>query len=155
MYGYNQLPMGSNRGELIMRPLSETATPLERVRAMLVDRGYQEAITYSFVDAALLQELDADSQPVALSNPISSEMSVMRSSLWAGLIGALQYNISRQQGHIRIFESGLKFNYQSNEIKQNNSLAGVVVGELVVGDVGDGVRRPDRRRHTPSWCRQR
>ena len=51
-------------------PLPEAATPLERVRSILVDRDYQEAITYSFVDAALLQELDADSQPVALANPV-------------------------------------------------------------------------------------
>jgi phenylalanyl-tRNA synthetase beta chain len=112
-----------------MRPLPEAATPLERVQAILVDRDYQEAITYSFVDAALLRELDADSQPVALANPLSSEMSVMRSSLWAGLVGAVQYNISRQQGRIRLFESGLKFVIQDNEIKQENELSGVVVGD--------------------------
>jgi phenylalanyl-tRNA synthetase beta chain len=129
VFGYNQLPIASNRGDLIMRPLPEAVTPLERVQAILVDRDYQEAITYSFVDAALLQELDAGSQPVALANPLSSEMSVMRSSLWAGLVGAVQYNLSRQQGRIRLFETGLKYVIQDNEIKQNNSLAGVVVGD--------------------------
>ena len=129
VFGYNQLPIASNRGDLIMRPLPEAATPLERVQAILVDRDYQEAITYSFVDAALLQELDSDSQPVALANPISSEMSVMRSSLWAGLVGAVQYNLSRQQGRIRLFETGLKFVVQDNEIKQINELSGVVVGD--------------------------
>ena len=128
VFGYNQLPIASNRGDLIMRPLPEAATSLERVQAILVDRDYQEAITYSFVDAALLQELDSGSQPVALSNPISSEMSVMRSSLWAGLVGAVQYNLSRQQGRIRLFETGLKFVSQDNEIQQTNMLSGVVVG---------------------------
>jgi phenylalanyl-tRNA synthetase beta chain len=98
------------------------------VQAILVDRDYQEAITYSFVDAALLHELDSDSQPVALANPISSEMSVMRSSLWAGLVGAVQYNLSRQQGRIRLFETGLKFVTQGSEIIQNNVLSGVIVG---------------------------
>jgi len=129
VFGYNQLPIASNRGDLIMRPLADAATPLERVQAILVDRDYQEAITYSFVDAALLQELDSDSQPIALANPISSEMSVMRSTLWAGLVGAVQYNLSRQQGRIRIFETGLKFIVQDNVIKQNNVLSGVVVGD--------------------------
>jgi len=128
VFGYNQLPTASNRGDLIMRPLPEAATPLERVQAILVDRDYQEAITYSFVDAALLHELDPDSQPVALANPISSEMSVMRSSLWAGLVGAVQYNLSRQQGRIRLFETGLKFVMQDDVIKQNNVLSGIVVG---------------------------
>jgi len=128
VFGYNRLPIASNRGDLIMRPLPEAATPLERVQAILVDRDYQEAITYSFVDAALLQELDPGSQSVSLTNPISTEMSVMRSSLWAGLVGAVQYNLSRQQGRIRLFETGLKFIIQDNEIKQNNVLSGVVVG---------------------------
>ena len=128
VFGYNQLPIASNRADLIMRPLPEAATSLERVQAILVDRDYQEAITYSFVDAALLQELDSGSRPVALSNPISSEMSVMRSSLWAGLVGAVQYNLSRQQGRIRLFETGLKFVLQDNEIQQTNMLSGVVVG---------------------------
>ncbi len=128
VFGYNQLPIASNRADLIMRPLPEAATSLERVQAILVDRDYQEAITYSFVDAALLQELDSGSRPVALSNPISSEMSVMRSSLWAGLVGAVQYNLSRQQGRIRIFETGLKFVSQDDEIQQTNMLSGVVVG---------------------------
>lgn len=129
VFGYNQLPIASNRGELIMHPLPEAATSLERVQTILVDRDYQEVITYSFVDAALLQELDSDSQPIALANPISSEMSVMRSTLWAGLVGAVQYNLSRQQGRIRLFETGLKFIVQDNEIKQNNVLSGVVVGD--------------------------
>lgn len=128
VFGYNQLPIASNRADLIMRPLPEAATSLERVQAILVDRDYQEAITYSFVDAALLQELDSGSRPVALSNPISSEMSVMRSSLWAGLVGAVQYNLSRQQGRIRLFETGLKFVLQDDEIQQTNMLSGVVVG---------------------------
>ena len=128
VFGYNQLPIASNRADLIMRPLPEAATSLERVQAILVDRDYQEAITYSFVDAALLQELDSGSWPVALSNPISSEMSVMRSSLWAGLVGAVQYNLSRQQGRIRLFEIGLKFVSQGDEIQQTNMLSGVVVG---------------------------
>ena len=129
VFGYNRLPIASNRGDLIMHPLPEAATSLERVQTILVDRDYQEAITYSFVDAALLQELDSDSQPIALANPISSEMSVMRSTLWAGLVGAVQYNLSRQQGRIRLFETGLKFIVQEIEIKQNNVLSGIVVGD--------------------------
>ncbi len=129
VFGYNRLPMARNRGDLIMRSLPEASTPLERLRALLVDRDYHEAITYSFVDAGLLKELDADNQPVALTNPLSSEMSVMRSTLWAGLIGALQYNLSRQQGRIRLFESGLRFIPQDNEIQQDRSLAAIAVGD--------------------------
>ncbi len=130
VYGYNNLPTANNHGDLIVRPVPEAATPLERLQALLVDRGYQEAITYSFVDAAILEDLEPDRCPVPLANPISSEMSVMRTSLWAGLLGAVQYNLARQHSRIRFFESGLKYELQKDDIKQVNVLSGVVVGDL-------------------------
>ena len=130
VYGYNKLPTANNRGDLIVRPVPEAATPLERLQTLLVDRGYQEAITYSFVDADILQDLEPDSRPVPLTNPISSEMSMMRTSLWAGLLGAVQHNLARQHSRIRLFESGLKYILQDNDIKQIKVLSGVVVGDL-------------------------
>ena len=76
---------------------------------MLVDRGYQEAVTYSFVDPALQSLLDPDVPPIRLSNPISSELSVMRTHLWMGLAGALVRNVNRQERRVRLFETGLRF----------------------------------------------
>lgn len=129
VYGYNNLPVSRSYGELTMRPEPEGAIPLERIQSLLVDRDYQEVITYSFVDAGLLQALDPQAQTVALANPISSEMSVMRTSLWPGLVGALRYNLARQQGRVRLFESGLKFIVQDNELKQIRMIAGAVIGD--------------------------
>jgi len=143
VFGYDNLPTANNRGDLRLRPLPETVTPLERVQALLVDRDYQEAVSYSFVDAGLLQSLEPDVTPVALQNPISSELSVMRTSLWAGLIGALKYNLARQQGRVRLFESGLKFIPQGNELKQINYLSGVVTGELLPAQWGADKRSAD------------
>ena len=129
VYGYNNLPSANNHGDLTMRPLPEAEIPLARLQALLVDRGYQEAITYSFVDAELLKDLEPDCRPVPLANPISSEMSMMRTSLWAGLLGAVRHNLARQHSRIRLFESGLKYIQQDNEIKQINVLSGAVVGD--------------------------
>jgi phenylalanyl-tRNA synthetase beta chain len=143
VFGYDNLPTANNRGDLTMRPLPETATPLTRVRSLLVDRGYQEAITYSFVDAGTLQAIEPTVTPVALQNPISSDLSVMRTSLWAGLIGALKHNLARQQGRVRIFESGLKFIQQDNELKQNNYISAVLVGELFPEQWGVGKQAVD------------
>jgi phenylalanyl-tRNA synthetase beta chain len=98
------------------------------VRALLVDRGYQEAITYSFVDAGSLALIEPAAQPIALQNPISSELSVMRTSLWAGLIGAVRHNVARQQSRIRFFESGLKYSIQVNEIKEEKYISGIALG---------------------------
>ncbi|HHJ18048.1 MAG TPA: phenylalanine--tRNA ligase subunit beta [Gammaproteobacteria bacterium] len=138
VFGYNKLPTANNHGDLTMRPVPEAATPLGRLQTLLVGRGYQEAITYSFVDAGLLQDIEPDSTPVPLTNPISSEMSMMRTTLWAGLLGAVKHNQARQQGRIRLFESGLKFVSQDNEIKQINVISGVVTGELYPEQWGIG-----------------
>ena len=108
IFGYDNLPSANNQGDLVMRSVSETVTPLSRMRSLLVDRGYQEAITYSFVDAEQLQMFEPSLSAIELTNPISSEMSVMRTSLWGGLVSALQYNVARQQSRIQLFETGLK-----------------------------------------------
>ncbi len=129
IFGYDNLPSANNQGSLVMRSVPETITPLSRIRSLLIDRGYQEAITYSFVDANQLQMFEPSLSAVELANPISSEMSVMRTSLWAGLVGALQYNIARQQSRVLLFESGLKYVLQDKDIKQKNYISGLVCGE--------------------------
>ncbi len=129
VFGYNNLPTANNRGDLKLRPVPETVTPLERVKAMLVDRDYHEVISYSFVDADTQSVLAPGIEAVALANPISSEMSVMRTSLWPGLASVVKFNIARQQSRIRIFESGLKFIQQDNELKQERVLSGAVAGD--------------------------
>ncbi len=129
VFGYNRLPTANNTGRLSMRPVPETGTPLERVKAMLVDRDYHEVISYSFVDADSQALMAPGVGAVALANPISSEMSVMRTSLWPGLAGVVRFNLARQQSRIRIFESGLRFIQQDTELKQERVIAGAVVGD--------------------------
>jgi len=136
VFGYNQLPTANNRGDLTLRPAPETVTPLERVKAMLVDRDYCEVISYSFVDEDTQAIMAPGVAAVALANPISSEMSVMRTSLWPGLAGVVKFNIARQQSRIRIFESGLKFIQQDDELKQERVISGAVVGDRLAEQWG-------------------
>ncbi|MGR6036366.1 MAG: phenylalanine--tRNA ligase subunit beta [Candidatus Nitrosoglobus sp.] len=128
LYGYDCLPSTRPVGEL--RPLlkTEAGISIDRIRQVLVSRGYQEAITYSFVDPQLQQLLDPRRASVILANPISADMAVMRTTLWPGLIQALQYNLYRQQERIRLFEYGLTFNGQLPDIQQEMIIAGVVSG---------------------------
>ncbi len=84
-------------------------------------------ITYSFVAADLQQRLTGEAG-IPLDNPITSDMTHMRRSLWPGLLKVLAYNLNRQQSRVRIFETGLKFVSQANEIKQENVIAGLVSG---------------------------
>ncbi|MCA1805532.1 MAG: phenylalanine--tRNA ligase subunit beta [Xanthomonadaceae bacterium] len=108
VYGYNRLPSSAFQAALVMRPAPEDRVPLRRLRDLLVNRGYQEAVTYSFVDPEIQGLVTPDLVPVPLANPISSELSVMRTSLWQGLLRTLQHNLNRQQRRVRIFEHGLK-----------------------------------------------
>jgi len=102
--------------------------PATTVARALIDRGYQEVVTYSFVDDRLQAPLFPGVESIRLNNPISSEMSHMRVSLWPGVLSVLKQNLSRQQDRVRVFESGLRFCMDKGEIVQVGSLAGLIAG---------------------------
>ena len=107
---------------------SEYSQPVERIIHALIDCGYQETVTYSFIDPALQQLLDPDAAPLQLSNPISAEMSVMRGSLIGGLLNTLVYNINRQQKRLQIFEIGAGYRLHDGEPVEQRLLAGLRYG---------------------------
>ena len=130
IYGYNNIPQTRPASIIQMSAVKEQQVGMDRVRQTLVDRGFFEAITYSFIDPALQQMVDPQSEAIALANPISADMGVMRTNLWAGLLDSLQYNLNRQQNRLCLFECGLKFLRQDNEIKQKLVVAGVLNGNV-------------------------
>jgi phenylalanyl-tRNA synthetase beta chain len=129
VYGYNKLPVRHIRADLQMRPQPETALSIRHLRRHLGARGYREAITYSFVDPQLQQLFDPELAPVALKNPISAEMAVMRTSLLPGLVSAVLHNVNRQQSRVRLFESGLRFIPGDEALRQVPTLAMVCTGQ--------------------------
>ncbi|WPC03416.1 phenylalanine--tRNA ligase subunit beta [Pseudomonas benzenivorans] len=128
LYGYNRLPVRYPQARLAPQPKAEAAVELPALRRLLVARGYQEAITYSFIDPKLFELFSPGVEPLMLANPISADMAAMRSSLWPGLVKALEHNLNRQQSRVRLFESGLRFVGQLEGLKQEAMLAGVVAG---------------------------
>ncbi len=133
IYGYNNIPNLPPMAHLVMNEQPEADLPLKRARHLLVDRGFQEAITYSFVEPKAMSLLFPHQDPIILPFPISADMSAMRVSLWPGLINAVVYNQNRQQGRVRLFESGLRFikdEQAENGIRQEPLLAGIISGNL-------------------------
>jgi phenylalanyl-tRNA synthetase beta chain len=129
LYGYDKLPKTRPQGTVLSADISEYTLATHRLQALLVDRGYQEAITYSFVDPALQQHLAVEGeQAIALANPISADLSVMRTSLWPGLIQAMVYNLNRQHERVRLFEVGRIFTGTSDNVEQHRHIGGVVCG---------------------------
>jgi phenylalanyl-tRNA synthetase beta chain len=102
------------------------------MKKFLVGRGYSEAVTYSFISEHLQKLLDPRhaARALALVNPLSSEMAVMRTNLLAGLVGALQHNLSRKQQNISLFEIGLCFERVERSLpRQRLKVAGLLTGE--------------------------
>ncbi|MFC6301864.1 phenylalanine--tRNA ligase subunit beta [Pseudomonas sp. CCM 7893] len=128
LYGYNRLPVRYPQARLAPQPKAEARAHLPELRRLLVARGYQEAVTYSFIDPKQFELFNPGVEPLLLANPISNDMAAMRSSLWPGLVKALSHNLNRQQDRVRMFESGLRFVGQLEGLKQEPMLAGVVCG---------------------------
>jgi phenylalanyl-tRNA synthetase beta chain len=129
IYGYNRLPVTHIRADLIIPAKPETRINPRFLRRHLSARGYREAITYSFVEPGLQQIFDPELEPVALANPISADMGVMRTSLLPGLVTAVLRNTNRQQPRARMFETGLRFVPTADGLKQIPTLAMVTTGQ--------------------------
>jgi phenylalanyl-tRNA synthetase beta chain len=107
---------------------------------MLVDLDYQEVITYSFVDPAWETALDAALRPLPLANPLASQLSAMRTTLWGGLLETLRHNLNRQQARVRIFELGRVYRSQT---EQPMKLGGLAYGDALPEQWGAAARRVD------------
>lgn len=130
LYGYDKLPQTRPSGQVVTTEISESQLLTERLQQLLVDRGYHEAITYSFVDPAIQKQLLGDEpEAIALANPISADLSVMRLSLWPGLMQALTYNLNRQQERVRLFELGRVFTGSLPNVDQPLCFAGLISGQ--------------------------
>lgn len=129
--GYDAIPAQMPPLTALMSPVSDTQQDSDRLVDALVDRGYQEAITYSFVDPQLQQLFNPEqTATVELINPLSSELSQMRRSLWPGLVNALQFNLHRQQNRIKLFEIGQVFNPFDKEVLQPTVISSIITGPL-------------------------
>jgi len=109
IYGYDEIPEATAIAETPLAAVTETTVDLQIVADTLVARDYQEIITYSFVEAESDELVSGERSKLALANPISTEMSIMRSSLLGGMLAAAAANISRQQDRVRLFEIGKSF----------------------------------------------
>jgi phenylalanyl-tRNA synthetase beta chain len=143
IYGYNNLPSNRLLVRTELHKATESALELDRARDLLVDRGYQEAITFSFVDEETQQALTPGADMIVLQNPISSELSVMRGTLWCGLIKAALHNVNRQQNRVRLFETGLRFSKSEGKTLQEKTLAGVALGSALPEQWGEAQRAVD------------
>ncbi|MFI0471424.1 phenylalanine--tRNA ligase subunit beta [Halomonas sp. HMF6819] len=128
IHGYNNLPVRRPAARLALRPANEARLTQSALKNQMVARGYQEAITYSFVAPELQKTLLPEAVSPVLANPISADLSVMRASLFPGLVRALSHNLNRQQHRVRLFETGLVFQGELDSLIQTPMLGALACG---------------------------
>lgn len=148
LHGYDNIPAPAPRGPLSMLVQPEAQRPQARIRQMLVDRGYQEVINFAFVEEAWEADFSANEKLIRLANPIASQMAVMRSTLFGGLISNLQTNLKRKQGRVRLFETGRTFHRENAAVPVDGfhqpwKLAGLAYGGALPEGWGSGSRKVD------------
>jgi phenylalanyl-tRNA synthetase beta chain len=137
VYGYERVPTRAPRGELLGPVLPEARLEISRLRAQLVARDYVEAVCYAFVAGDLLAQWKLEDGAIALANPLSADLGVMRTALLPGLVNALAANRRRQQPRVRLFEVGNVFHAGTDEVLR---IAGVACGSAAAEQWGE-VRR--------------
>ncbi|MBO9663675.1 phenylalanine--tRNA ligase subunit beta [Dokdonella sp.] len=143
IHGYERIPDRAPSGELVGPALREDRVGLAALREQLAARGYLEAITYAFVAREQLETWTLADGAIALANPLSAELSVMRTSLLPGLVAALATNRSRQQTRVRLFEAGRAYFAGDDAPREVARIAGVACGRAVAEQWGEAARALD------------
>ncbi len=130
IHGYDSIPEATAFSQAPLETVTESKVDIEQAAATLIARDYQEVVTYSFIDAEANTAFSGSESELVLSNPISSEMSVMRASLWPGMIAAAAANNARQQDRVRLFEASKSFHGKLGEHTEVMRIAGLASGSV-------------------------
>ncbi len=143
IYGYDRIPEVTATVQMPLTDVSEKQVSLEVVAGALVARGFQEVVSYSFIEDGLNERFTGTKSQLKLSNPISSEMSVMRASLWPGMVAIAASNIARQQDRVRIFEIGKSFHGALGAHEEVQRVACLTVGSVAPEQWGQTAANAD------------
>jgi phenylalanyl-tRNA synthetase beta chain len=128
VYGFDQIPENVEQQKMMLMNKSSRQLKRERIDSIFHQLGYNEVVNYSFVSPSMNSLSDSKADMIDLQNPISIEMSVMRNSLWPGLLNNLSHNIKRQHKDIKIFEVGKHFSSRKRRPIETNVIAGLIYG---------------------------
>ncbi len=131
LHGYDSIPETTLSATAPLETVTESRIEMERAGATLIARDYQEVVTYSFIDAAANAKFSGSESSLVLSNPISSELAVMRASLWPGMVAAAAANVARQQDRVRLFEASRSYHGTLDEHTETVRLAGLATGPVM------------------------
>ena len=142
VYGYENIPSDKTSGALAMLRLPENRRPRFGVYQKMAERGYQEVVSYAFVNEEWEQDFAQNQHPIRLQNPLAAQYAVMRSTLIGGLIEILQNNLNRKQERVRVFEIARIFHDETAN-GQPERIGGLAYGSAMPEQWGDKARLVD------------
>ena len=128
VFGFDQIPEKVEQQDMMLITKSSRQLKREKIDSIFHRLGYNEVVNYSFVSPSMNSLSNSNKDMIDLQNPISIEMSVMRNSLWPGLLNNLSHNIKRQHKNIKIFEIGKRFTSKKGRPLETNVIAGLIYG---------------------------
>lgn len=143
VYGFDNIPAQVPVEQLIVKVASESLRSTYSIKQRLADCGYYETLTYSFIDPKWHDLLFPNQDAVKLINPLSVDLSVMRTSLWPNLLNALINNQNYQQERVRLFEVGRVFIPTKTDLIQPIHIGGIVSGSAFPEQWGHQLRAAD------------
>ncbi len=143
LHGYDNIPATAPHADLNMLPSAETRLNRTVLRDAMAASGYQEIVSYSFVDESWERDLLGNNSPIKLMNPIASDMSVMRSGLWGGLLDSLVYNLNRKQSRVYLFEMGASYARTKDGFSETQRISGLAYGDSAPEQWGVAAREVD------------
>lgn len=143
LHGYDRIPAVQPPGSSAMLPAPDARLEPMRLRSLMVDRGYREVVTYSFVGEVEQRRLFPQTQAPVLQNPLSADQAVMRVSLWPGLLQTAVHNRNRQVGRMRLFELGRCFRIENSNYIQPSVMSGIICSDSFSAHCLDSARASD------------
>ena len=141
LHGYDKIPSHHPVSHQAMLPTSGTYH--RNLKEALVSLGFYEVVTYSFIDDEIEKSLHGNSSPIQLQNPIASQMSTMRSSLWGSHLEVLTYNLNRQVSRLNIFEIAQTFHGAKKDFIETEVISGLSYGSFMPEQWADKIRDID------------
>jgi len=139
IYGFEKIPARPPIAANAMRQTNEAQRSIHTIRHQIAARDYAEIVSFSFVEEEWERDFAGSTTPIRLLNPISSQMSVMRSSLMGSLISTLRHNLNRRADRVRLFEIGRVFHrhpsIKAGELSVEGFAQPKMAGALAYGTV--------------------
>ncbi|KND60051.1 Phenylalanyl-tRNA synthetase beta chain [Candidatus Burkholderia verschuerenii] len=141
IYGFEKIPARPPVARSEMRITNETKRSVHALRHAVAARDYSETVNFSFVDAEWEKDFAGNDVPVKLLNPIASQLSVMRTTLFGSLIEVLRHNLNRRADRVRVFEAGHVFlpdaSIKADELTVEGFAQPKMIGGLAYGPALD------------------